>query len=206
MLGQVDLSSIDLSGLSSDIPDLNVASSGAFAGTGIDTTSLLAPYQGYQVTGADPSVFADPSLFSSPSDLFTTQQPVVSVASGGNPSTYGGVNPPATGSGSTSGLTYSDVQNATALLRNLAQLGTQTYATVDQINRGAGSAYSFQPGTQIDPATGLPVGTTAPATGGFSLSSLTDFSTPYPYLAMGGALLLIVLMTGDKKKGGKFGS
>jgi hypothetical protein len=52
------------------------------------------------------------------------------------------------------------------------------------------------------PATGAPATTTtgAPATSGI-MANLTNFSTPYPYVAIGGAILLVALLTGGSSKG-----
>lgn len=68
-------------------------------------------------------------------------------------------------------------------------------------NGQQGAPPNMQPPPNSYNGVTTPPGT--PPSSGFSLSELTDFSTPYPYLALGGIVLLIAAM---RPRGGGGGS
>lgn len=108
---------------------------------------------------------------------------------------------PATGSS----FSFADAQNAATLLANLARTGVATYASVQAIDAGNPSPYAFQnPGASNVDYTPDDAGAPVPADAapaGFSLASFTDFSTPYPYIAGGVVLALVIVLTKKKKPG-----
>jgi hypothetical protein len=66
---------------------------------------------------------------------------------------------------------------------------------------GQPAAGATAPGT-TPAAPGTTPAAPAPTTSGFSMANLTNFSTPYPYIAIGGAILLVaLLMPGGRKAG-----
>lgn len=91
-------------------------------------------------------------------------------------------------SAGSSGMSTNDWLSA---ITGLAQTGIQAYATVQQINHGAGGAYAFTPTNQ--PAVPVVAGAGTIPEGGFSLNSLLDFNTPTPYV-IGGAIALFMAM------------
>lgn len=108
-----------------------------------------------------------------------------------------------TSSGSSSGGTDT---NLFGDLTQLAKTGLQSYATVQAINNGQASAYAFPPLNSYHSVN--PTGATSPtATTDPSATSsetffqeLTDFSTPYPYIALGGAALLVFGLMKRRKR------
>lgn len=143
-----------------------------------------------------------PDFTVSTQDLLSTSSYLPSnVPPAGSYNAVTGVSPtPATGSS----FSYADAQQAANLLAQLARTGTAAYATVSQIDAGNAAPYAFQnPGaapvdyTPPVDESALPTIPAAP----FTLASLYDFKTPYPYMIGGGLLLLVLVATGGKKSG-----
>jgi hypothetical protein len=83
-------------------------------------------------------------------------------------------------------------------LANLAKVGTATYASVLAAQQNP-AAYALQNGALVQPTVTATTGsiTTAAST---ALSSLFDFSTPYPYLLGAGAAILVIAMSKKKRR------
>lgn len=90
------------------------------------------------------------------------------------------------------GMSTADWTNT---LAKLAQTGVETFATVKQIQAGNSAPFTFLP-----TAAAQPTGTVPEPTTGFSLASLTDFTTPWPYVAGAGVVLLIAMTSKKSKK------
>lgn len=77
-------------------------------------------------------------------------------------------------------------------MKLIPEIGTtfaQTYSAVNHPGATPPPSGSGMPSDYHPPTTG-----TAPAPSGFSASQLMNFQTPYPYLLIGGAVLLVVAM------------
>jgi hypothetical protein len=82
---------------------------------------------------------------------------------------------------------------------------TGTTAPAADANSTAAGGSLPATGAPATTATGAPASTTPAAASGtssFSMSNFTNFSTPYPYVAIGGAILLVALLTGGGRSRG----
>lgn len=82
------------------------------------------------------------------------------------------------------------------------QAGCYVHALGCTIMHQAGDANSTAAGGTL-PSTGQPAAAdTPPAPTSSFMANLTNFQTPYPYVAIGGVILLAALLTGGGRKSG----
>jgi hypothetical protein len=101
---------------------------------------------------------------------------------------------PATG-GNDTGMS---TQDWLTTINKLANLGVQTYATVNQIDAGNGALYALHPSTGAVVPVAAPVDASADAP--FAFADLYDFSKPWPYVIGGMVLAGLALIPSSKKK------
>ena len=114
------------------------------------------------------------------------------------------------GRGSATGGSYDGGNQYQPQLAQIARTGVRTYADIRSLQHGQPAHYYGQNqisqpadsgGQYQDPSGGNMPATVPPASSGFSWSSLTDFSTPYPYIGIVvGGLIILALVKGSRSR------